>query len=163
MSNYYSSSGLSSKAAMRRYWDARAQACTQFGNEGECLARVARHVPVTIGNYDGLGDSGDGLGQSDAQIAANIANTAAMILRDPEGTLRVQGPALVRAADHYIVTPLMDSAMRAARPYVWRYAVPAFGLVYLLAGAAAYFSWEVLNLEAKKVRPNRSRRRRRRR
>lgn len=30
------------------YWSRMAQQCKQFADEGECLARVARHAPVTI-------------------------------------------------------------------------------------------------------------------
>lgn len=43
------------------YWQERANLCKEFADEGECLARVARHVPVTIG---GLG------------VAQEIAGTA---------------------------------------------------------------------------------------
>lgn len=43
------------KAKRRDYWDARAQECTEMGDEGACLAQVARHVPVTIA---GLGSGG---------------------------------------------------------------------------------------------------------
>jgi hypothetical protein len=39
-------------AKVKAYWDAKAKACQQYGDEGECLAQVAKHVPVTIG---GLG------------------------------------------------------------------------------------------------------------
>jgi len=39
----------------KSYWDARAKACEQFADEGECLAQVARHVPVTLGDVGGLG------------------------------------------------------------------------------------------------------------
>jgi len=42
---------------LKAYWDAKAKACTEFGDEGECLAQVARHVPVTIG---GLGSAPQG-------------------------------------------------------------------------------------------------------
>jgi len=42
------------KKDLKAYWDAKAQQCTEMGDEGECLARVARHVPITIA---GLGST----------------------------------------------------------------------------------------------------------
>lgn len=49
---------LATPAQQKKYWDAMAQACTQMANEGECLARVARHVPVTFEpGFAGLGSA----------------------------------------------------------------------------------------------------------
>jgi hypothetical protein len=166
---------------LRAYYNARAQACRQMADEGACLARVARHTAITIepgfsgacfsggeprgiGSYyrSHLGDSGDGLGQTEGQVAGNVINALALVIRDPEGTMRVQGPAIVAAADRHIVGPLVGSAVRAAAPYIYRYAIPAFGLLYLLSGAAAYFSFQVLKRESRGLKPNRRRSRRRR-
>lgn len=162
----YATPPMSAKA--RAYYQAAAQRCKQYADEGACLARIARHVPVTvergIGNYyPSLGDSGDGLGQNEGQIAGNVINALALVIRDPEGTMRVQGPAIVAAADRHIVTPLVEAGVRAATPYILRYAVPALGVLYLLSGAAAYFSFQVLKDESGKMKPNRRRSRRRRR
>jgi len=48
---------LSTPAQMKKYWDGMARACTQMADEGACLARVARHVPVTF-QMAGLGQTG---------------------------------------------------------------------------------------------------------
>jgi hypothetical protein len=59
-----------SKSAMKKYWDQRAQQCTMMADEGQCLARVARHVPVTIGGLGlGLG-SYEGVGQTPQMTSA---------------------------------------------------------------------------------------------
>ena len=48
--------GLGAVSAEKQYWDAMAQACTQMANEGTCLSRVARHVPVTVESaFAGMG------------------------------------------------------------------------------------------------------------
>ena len=40
------------------YWQARANQCTQFADEGACLARVSRFAPVTIEpGFSGLGQA----------------------------------------------------------------------------------------------------------
>lgn len=44
-----------SKSKVKAYWDARAKACAQMADEGECLAQVARHVPVTIAGLGSVG------------------------------------------------------------------------------------------------------------
>lgn len=54
----YSSLGteidLPGSPAYKKYWGARAKQCQMFADEGSCLARVARHVPVSI-EMGGLG------------------------------------------------------------------------------------------------------------
>lgn len=163
----YASPPMSPQA--RAYYRVAAQRCKEFADEGACLARIARRMPLTvesgIGNYyRSLGDSADGLGQTEGQVASNVINALALVIRDPEGTMRVQGPAIVAAADRHIVGPLVESGVRAATPYILRYAVPALGVLYLLSGAAAYFSFQVLKDESgKRLKPNRRRSRRRRR
>lgn len=59
----YATAGMGSfatPAQMKKYWDSMAQACTQMADEGACLSRVARHVPVTI--EPGFAGLGEGLG-----------------------------------------------------------------------------------------------------
>lgn len=41
------------KAKRRAYWQQREAACSEMGDEGECLAQVARHIPVTIAGLGG--------------------------------------------------------------------------------------------------------------
>ena len=36
-------------AKLKAYWDAKANACQYMADEGNCLAQVAQHVPVTLG------------------------------------------------------------------------------------------------------------------
>lgn len=101
--------------------------------------------------------------QDTGQTVLNVANVVAGLVRDPEGTLRVQGPGIVSAVDRHLVGPVVDSVARASAPYVLRYVLPALGVLYLLSGAAAYFSFEVLRQQGeRKMSPNRRRRRRRR-
>lgn len=48
---------IATPAQEKAYWNEMAQACTQMADEGTCLARVARHAPVTI-TMAGLGQTG---------------------------------------------------------------------------------------------------------
>lgn len=146
---------------VRAYWDARARACREMGDEGACLARVARHVPVTIG---GMGDSGDGLGQSiNAQDISEIAALSARLITNPDATLRSQGPRVVAALDQHIVNPLVDRMATAAAPYVVRYLLPPLAVLYVLSGLGAFFSYQTFKQAAgrRSIAPNGRRRRRR--
>lgn len=138
-----------SKAKLKRYWDARAKACTQFADEGSCLAQVARHVPVTFA----------GLGQVNAQDVAQATNIIAGLVANPDATLRRYGPAVVTAADRHIVTPLSDRIASAAGPYMVKYLIPPLAVLYVLGGISAYYSWR----SARKLQANRRRRKRQRR
>ena len=136
-------------AKRRAYWDARAQACTEFSDEGECLAQVARHVPVTIG---GLGDTA-----ADVQTALQVT---AGLFRDPDGTLRRYGPGIVTAADKNIVDPLLGKAGAALTPYVLKYVMPVIAGLYITTGISAYYSYKTYKRGG--VRANTKRRSRRR-
>lgn len=137
------------KAKLRRYWDQRAKACAEFADEGECLAQVARHVPVTIG--------GIGMGDTASDIAAAL-RTGADIIRDPEGTMRVQGPKIVTAVDKHVMTPLMGRMAKAMGPYLVKYVLPPLAILYVLTGVSAYYSYKGYR---SRVSANRRRRRRR--
>lgn len=135
---------------MRAYWDARAKACQQFADEGECLARVARHVPVTIG----------GLGQTTGSATQNVMtllDVTAGLIRDPETTLRTRGPAIVAAADKHVVNPIFDKVGQSVAPYMVKYVLPPMAILYVLSGISAYYSFKM----AKKMNANRRKRRRR--
>lgn len=136
------------KAKLKSYWDARAKACQEFSDEGECLAQVARHVPVTFG---GLGDTGRDIMSATTIIAGLIAS--------PDATLRRHGPPLVAAADQHVIGPMVDKLGGAMAPYLIKYLTPALAVLYVLGGVSAYFSFKT----AKKLQANPSRRRRRRR
>lgn len=60
-------------AAYKSYWDAKAHQCVGMANEGECLARVARHVPVTIG---GLGQETSGTYSGGQLISTGLLTLA---------------------------------------------------------------------------------------
>jgi len=134
------------KAKLHRYWAQRAQACQQFADEGECLAQVARHAPVTIG---GMG--------STATDVSTVINVAAGLLSNPEATLRARGPALVNAIDRQLLDPLMDRMARKLAPYVLKYVLPPLSVLYVLSGIAAYYSHETAR--GGRVKANRRRRR----
>jgi hypothetical protein len=136
-------------AKRKAYWNARAQVCTQFSDEGECLAQVARHVPVT---FAGMGDTA-------ADVSTALTVTAGLF-RDPDGTLRTYGPPIVTAADQHIVNPLMDKVGEALTPYILKYVLPVVAGLYITTGISAYYSYKTY--EAKRVKSNRRRRRRRR-
>lgn len=146
-------------ARVRSYWDARARECQEMGDEGKCIAQVARHVPVTLGNYD----SGDGLGTDPTPAdIANIVSVAGRLIAAPDATLRVQGPAIVAALDRHVLAPVMNVAVQRAMPYVIRYMGPPLVVLYLLSGMATYFSFEVLAAHRKELMKNSRRRKRRR-
>lgn len=147
-----------SYTANASYWNARAQACKGYADEGACLARVARHVPITIVPGGGVG----GLGQTDASTIASIADITARLLRDPEGTMRTQGPRIVAALDAHIVGPVADAAAARIAPYVVRYVVPSMAVLYLLSGLSTFYSYQVLKAMAGKkgIAANRRRARR---
>jgi hypothetical protein len=132
----------------KKYWDAKARACQQMADEGDCLAQVAQHVPVTIG---GMGDTGTDI--------ATALNVTAGLFRDPDGTLRRYGPPIVRAADTHVVTPLMQRFGAATAPYLVKYILPPLAILYVLTGISAYYSYR----SARKLAANPSRRRKRRR
>jgi hypothetical protein len=136
------------KAKLHAYWNARAKACRGMADEDICLAQVAKHVPVTIG---GLGDT--------AGDVSNVVSIVAGLLSDPEGTLRVRGPALVAAADRHVVGPLVQDIGQAMAPYALKYILPPLAILYVLTGISAYYSYH----SAKRLKPNPSRRRLRRR
>lgn len=141
------------RSKLDAYWNARAQACRSMADEGSCLARVARHRPVTIA----------GLGQVTASTVASIADTSARLISDPEGTMRRQGPQIVAALDRHIVNPLVDRMAVAAAPYMLRYILPPLAVLYVLSGLSAFYSFQGLKIltEGKRsIKANRRRRRR---
>jgi hypothetical protein len=135
-------------AKLKSYWDARAKACQEFADEGECLAQVARHVPVT---FAGMGDTGTDIMNATSIVAGLIAS--------PDATLRRHGPAIVAASDRHVIGPMVDKLGEAMAPYLIKYMMPPLAVLYVLGGLSAYFSFNA----AKKLQANPSRRRRRRR
>lgn len=145
---------------IKAYWDARAKMCQEMGDEGACLAQVARHVPVTLGglgNYSGLGQAGCPPLQLDAGA---IASLAAGLVSNPEATLQRQGPRIVSAIDRHIITPVVGEATRAATPYLLKYLGPPLVVLYGLSIASMVFSYQTLKeMRSGKVKANRRRRR----
>jgi len=138
---------------LRGYWNERANLCSEFADEGECLAQVARHVPVTVGSLGAPASMGD----TASDISTALTVTAGLF-RDPDGTLRTYGPPIVTAADRHIVNPLLDQVGRALVPYVLKYVLPVVAGLYVTTGISAYYSYKVYAKDH--VRPNRRRRRR---
>lgn len=146
---------------VKAYWDARAKMCQEMGDEGACLAQVARHVPVTLGGLGGY----SGLGQASCpplQLDAGaIATLAAGLVSNPEATLQRQGPRIVTALDRHVVQPLIGEATRAATPYLLKYLGPPLVVLYGLSIASMVFSYQVLKeSRASRVKANRRRHRR---
>jgi hypothetical protein len=110
-----------------------------------------------IGNYD----SGDGMGDT-ASDAMGVATVAAQLIRDPEGTLRVQGPRIVTAIDRHILTPIVDQVFEDAKPHLLKYLGPPFLVMYLMTGLSTYYSYLVLKDSRRGVAKNGRKRRRRR-
>jgi hypothetical protein len=144
----------------RSYWDRRASLCSEFADEGECLAQVAKHVPVTIGSYsqlgcapcgmNGLGDTGQDVARATQIIAGLIAN--------PDATLRTHGPAIVVAADRHVVEPLTDKIGENLAPYAVKYILPPLAVLYIISGIGAFYSYKAATGGIKR-NPRRRRRR----
>jgi len=140
----------------RSYWDHRASLCSEFADEGECLAQVAKHVPVTIGSYShgGLGNAGQDVARATQIVAGLISN--------PDATLRTHGPAIVTATDQHVVEPLVDRIGEGLAPYAVKYILPPLAVLYIISGIGAFYSYKAATGGIKR-NPRRRRRRKSRR
>jgi len=143
-------------AKMQSYWRQRAQRCRGFADEGACLARVARHAPVTIVPA--------GLGQTTAAdvgtTIADVTSVVAGLLANPDQTLQQRGPAIVTALDSYVVGPLVDAAAARATPYLVGYLGPPVVAMYVMVALSTWFSYQVfVQNRDRGVAKNRRRRR----
>jgi len=125
-------------AKLHAYWNARAQRCRGFADEGACLARIARREPVTIVPAAGLGQIPGSVGQT----AADIASVAAGLLANPDATLRRTGPAIVTALDAYVVGPLTQAAVQRSTPYIVAYFGPPVVAMYVMVALSTWFSYQ---------------------
>jgi hypothetical protein len=153
------------------YWQAQANACKRYADEGACLARISRRAPGGVTVVPGFGGLGrvrrgrgifagmSGLGQSTAQDIASGASLIAGLISNPEATLRVQGPRIVTALDSYIVGPVVQAAVERSTPYILRYLTPPLITLYVMTAMSTWFSFEVLTASRKKMTANRKRRR----
>lgn len=145
------------RSGIRHYWEQRARVCQEMGDEGICLAQVAKHVPVTIAGLGGA-STGYAMGGTAEDVSTALTVTAGLF-RDPDGTLRRYGPPIVRAADKHVVAPLVKEIGKATAPYLYKYVIPPVLILYVISGLGAYYSYKT----AKRLTPNRRRRRSRRR
>ena len=138
----------------RSYWNERANLCSEFADEGECLAQVARHVPVTIG----------GLGQADttARDVGTAVRVTAELFSNPDAALRRYGPPIVAAAEQHVVDPVVDKLGQAMAPYAVKYLLPPLAMLYVITGISAYYSYQNSQRLSRNVRRNPRRRSRRR-
>lgn len=84
-----------------------------------------------------------GLGSAaGVQTATQLLDAAAQLTSNPDAYLRLKGPAIVAAADAYVVGPMAASAGRAAAPYMLKYVVPPLLILYTLSGLAAFFAYK---------------------
>lgn len=138
------------------YWQKRADLCKEFADEGECLAQVARHVPVTIGGIGGLGQD------TTAQDVRTAVHVTAQLFSNPDAALRTYGPPIVTAAEQHVVDPLVDRIGQSMAPYAVKYLLPPLALIYVLTGISAYYSYQTaqrMRKNPRRVRRNRRRRR----
>jgi hypothetical protein len=104
-----------------------------------------------------------GLGQTTGADIASGASLIAGLISNPEATLRVQGPRIVRALDSYVVGPVVEAAVARSTPYLVRYFAPPMITMYVMTALSTWFSYEVLTAHRRgALRSNRSRRRRKR-
>ena len=73
----------------------------------------------------------------------DIVNVVAGLLTNPEATLAARGPALVNAVDAHVMGPLVDSAMKAAKPYALKYALPPLAFVMVTSALGAWFGYKI--------------------
>lgn len=73
----------------------------------------------------------------------DVVNIAAGLLTSPEATLRARGPALVSAVDAHLMGPLVDSAMKAVKPYALKYVLPFAAVIMVSSIIGAVFSVRV--------------------
>lgn len=67
-----------------------------------------------------------------------VLDAATQLTTNPDAYLRTKGPAIVAAADTYIVGPLTTTmAVKAAK-----YVVPPIIILYALSGLAAFFAYK---------------------
>lgn len=101
-------------------------------------------MPVTrYGNYTQVPLLGLGDDVTPGQVM-NVADVVSRIISNPDATLRAQGPAIVAATDKYLLNPLTDAMAKHMMPYFWKYAAPAFAVLYLGVGVSAYYSFLAL-------------------
>lgn len=84
----------------------------------------------------------NGLGGT-APRPMDVVNVVAGLLTNPEATLAARGPALVSAVDTHVMGPLIDSAMKAAKPYAVKYAVPPLAFIAVTSALGAWFGYKV--------------------
>jgi hypothetical protein len=83
------------------YWQAQANRCKQFADEGACLARISRHVPVTIvPGFSGLGQTSLGVmtlaarSQQLIAVQRRLIDAGVLSLRAPDGVISATSPTL---------------------------------------------------------------------
>lgn len=140
-----------SKSAMKKYWDARAQQCTMMADEGQCLARVARHVPVTIGSY-----YQEGVGQT--SMPTRAASQFERLIMPwgawPEGNPMLTAPMMADGTTH--VMPVSDALN------MLKYQVVAAGVGAWIIGWGMGYWWRGRRMKANRRRRMRMNRRGRR-
>lgn len=122
------------------------------------LASIPRYTPPKA-----RGIFAAALGDTASDIASG-ASLIAGLISNPEGTLRTQGPRIVRALDSYVVGPVVDAAVERSTPYLVRYFAPPMVTMYIMTALSTWFSYEVLTAHRRgALKANRGRRRRRKR
>lgn len=104
-----------------------------------------------------------GLGQTTAADVASGASLIAGLISNPDATLRIQGPRIVRALDSFVVGPVVQAAVERSTPYLVRYFGPPLVTLYVMTALSTWFSFEVLTAYRRgALKANRGRRSKRR-
>jgi hypothetical protein len=82
-----------------------------------------------------------GLGTT-AQTVTQAFDAVAQLTSNPDAYLRTKGPAIVAAADTYLLSPMSATIGRKSAPYVLKYVVPPLVILYGLSGLAAFFAYK---------------------
>lgn len=82
-----------------------------------------------------------GLG-STASTITGAFDAVAQLTTNPDAYLRTKGPAIVAAADTYLLSPMSATIGRKSAPYVLKYVVPPLVILYGLSGLAAFFAYK---------------------
>lgn len=88
-------------------------------------------------DLSGLGSTGLG-----ALNVGQVLDAAARLTSDPDAYLRQKGPAIVAAADTYLLTPMSATIGRKSAPYLLKYVAPPLVMLYALSGLAAFFAYK---------------------
>lgn len=120
------------------YWQQQANDCTQYADEGACLARISRRAPVTI--VPGLGQVDEivTLAPRSQQLVALqtvLMNAGVLPIRTADGVISSNSPTLIAvrgwASSHRLATAGIARTSNSGL------AIPSSTLASIMGGGAA--------------------------